>query len=316
MKSGLATLASLFVVQLSACGGGATNNASHIGHPENQTASTGDTVYCRAVEQRVSLQECEDLTREDAGLRRGVAAFNVPDPMRRGDTVEVHLVIDRRSPRLIRILEARGGSEIATIDGNMMAGNSVADPGTNSVSGTDDPQNLVEPDGGDPAPTPSQIVNQLEGTPETFFPLVGRHMRAELTGQGFDIVAKTEVSQEIPLGGQGTWIWEVTAREGGARSLSLMTLVESVANGRRYVLARTPKVRSVTVDVSLSNRIWDFLVATPTWIKAVTAVVVAFGGLLTALYGLRWFRRRRDSRNGGASDKGDDVANGADGEPE
>jgi hypothetical protein len=282
---------------LGGCGGGppVTNTASP-GPEPGIGANAGDGVYCPAVEARVTREDCEDLTRADAEVRPGAAAFNVPDPMRRGQTVQVHLVIDRRSAAIIRRIDP--ATQADPHPGNEMNG---IDPDSNSVAGNraiDDPGgNAASPPVDEQPPTPGQIVERLEGTPERFYPPVGRHMRAELVGQGFDIVARSEPSQEIPLGGQATWIWDVTAREGGARSLSLITVVEGVANGRRFVLARTPKVRTVTVEVSLSDRIWDLLTGLPGWIKLLTGVIVALGGLLGAWYALPRRKRNEAGRN-------------------
>lgn len=270
---------------LGGCGGAAVNNNASIDWAPENGANPSNGVYCDAVEARVTREDCEDLTRADAEVRPGAAAFNVPDPMQRGQTVQVHLVIDRRSATIIRRIDA--AAQIDRNPGNEMNG---VGPDSNSVAGNqaiDEPQgNGASPPVDEQPPTPGQVVERLEGTPEVFYPLVGRHMRAELVGQGFDIVARSEPSQEIPLGGQATWIWNVTAREGGTRSLSLITVVEGVANGRRFVLARTPKVRTVTVDVGWSDRIRDVLTGLPGWIQLLTAVLVALGGLFGAWYAL------------------------------
>jgi hypothetical protein len=257
-------------------------------YPSGTVSKGGEGIYCEAVEQRVSPEDCEDLTRADAEVRPGAAAFNVPDPMKRGETVSVHLVIDRRSPKEIRIIEEMPKGISPAPDGNsttdgLNTNASVHLPDTNEAAGTQDPA----PDVSEAAPTPGQIVDRLEGTPERFSPPVGRHMRAELIGQGFDISSKTELSQEIPLGGQATWIWEVTARRGGNQSLTVVTIVEGVAQGRTFTLAKTPKVRTVTVEVSVPDRILDALVEAPTWIKAVTAIVLALAGLFAAWRKLR-----------------------------
>lgn len=265
----------------------------------------GEGIYCPAVEQRVSAADCEDLTRADSEVRSGAAAFNVPDPMRRGEAFEVHLVVDRRSPREIRIVE----EPLADAPGDMNLMSEGPDPDSGNASAA----NSASPDGGpsdnmasstgeDPAPTPAQIVEPLPGSAERFFPPVGRHMRAELIGQGFEIVAQTEGSQQIPLGGSAQWQWQVTARKGGAQPLTLVTVVEGVANGRRFVLARSAKVRTVTIEVSLRDKIWDGLAEAPGWIKAVTAILVALGALLTAWYALPWWRRRGTVRDGEPAD--------------
>ncbi|MEO7178166.1 MAG: hypothetical protein ABIW83_04925 [Allosphingosinicella sp.] len=264
----------------------------------------GEGVYCPAVEQRVSPADCEDLTRADSEVRPGSAAFNVPDPMRRGETFEVHLVIDRRSPKEIRIIEEPlpdNPREIGnTNDGDPDAGNASV---TNSASPEDGPsENMASAGHEHAAPTPGQIVEPLPGSAERFSPPVARHMRAELIGQGFEIAAETDASQQIPLGGSAEWQWKVTARKGGAQPLTLVTVVEGVADGRRFVLARTAKVRTVTVEVSLRDKIWDGLAEAPGWIKAFTAILVALGGLLTAWYALPWWRRRGTAKDNKPAD--------------
>lgn len=313
---------------LSACGGSdmAADNSWSL-EPANEMSAPIEGVYCPAVEQRVSSEDCEALTRADAQVRPGAAAFNVPDPMLRGETVEVHLVIDRRAPLTIRTIEGPRESDPAGADSNMTNGNTTnGDVDANAMANGHDTSpgpggevdastNAAAPPDDDPPPTPGQIVEELEGTPERFYPLVGRHMRAELTGQGFDIVARTETSQEIPLGGQATWIWDVTAREGGTQSLTAITAVEGVTNGRRFVLARTPKVRTVTVEVSWRDWIWDAVTGAPAWIKALTAVVVALGGFFAAWRGLGWRRPRDPNEKDRSNDKQDEAEDSSGGEP-
>jgi hypothetical protein len=292
MGKKLAVLSSLVLLSLvGGCGGNrdATENASNTAADE--VGPPRASVFCPAVEQRVSRQDCEDLTRADAEVHPGAAAFNVPDPMRRGESFEVHLVIDRRSPKEIRIIEGPlpGGPEdtAENVSDNLDASD------TASSNETGAQENTAAPVGKGSAPTPGQIVEPLEGRAERFSPPVGRHMRAELVGEGFDIAPETAASQEIPLGGSADWIWKVTARKGGVQALTLVTIVEGVAGGRRFVLARTPRVRTVTVEVRLSDRIWDLLTGAPAWIKALTAVVAALTGLLTALYAVPRRRRRK-----------------------
>lgn len=288
MKAGSALLFALLgLASLTSCGGGGMSANDAMVDPMNEVdANLVEGVYCPVVEERVTRQNCEDLTRADAEVRPGAAAFNVPDPMRRGDTVAVHLVIDRRAPRIIRVIERNTPSAPDPSEGSGLGSAN----GSAGAEGTP-PGNEAAPAGDEPAPTPGQVVEGLEGTAQRFYPPVGRHMRAELTGRGLDVAARSEASQELPLGGQATWIWHVTAREGGAQSLTLVTLVEGVANGRRFVLARTARVRTVTVEVSLRDRVWDIVSGAPAWIKALTAMLVAFGGLLTAWYRLPWRRR-------------------------
>ena len=76
-------------------------------------------------------------------------------------------------------------------------------------------------------------------------------------------------------------------------------------------------MRTVTVEVSLRDRIWDGLTAAPNWIKAVTAVIVAVGGFLTAWYGLPWRRRRKAAgEQPPREEPGESAGSGEDGEAE
>jgi hypothetical protein len=313
MRKKLAILTSLALLSLVAGCNGQRDEAANNASAETGPGTQGAGVYCPAVEARVSPPDCEDLTRADAEVRPGAAAFNVPDPMRRGGTFEVHLVIDRRSPKEIRIIEgpSPGGPEdTAGNDSDAVDSSNPAPP--SRPRGRHAPASGPPPAEKESAPTPGQIVDPLEGRAERFFPPVGRHMRAELVGEGFDIAPETAASQEIPLGGSADWIWKVTARKGGVQALTLVTIVEGVAGGRHFVLARTPRVRTVTVEVRLSDRIWDVLTGAPAWIKALTAVVVALTGLLTALYGIPWRRRRKAAAQASPPDEAGRTAEGHD----
>lgn len=306
---------------------GAIAGCDNEGMQSNNTMGSGEAfggppaegVYCPAVEARVSPADCEDLTRADSEVRPGAAAFSFPDPMRRGETFDVHLVIDRRSPREIRIIEEAMATATDSLNSSVddSAGNSSesgeGDPAANSSmpGGETPPAGNLSDGTEDSAPTPGQVVDPLKGKTERFFPKVGRHMRAELVGQGFDIVAKSDPSQDIPLGGNATWIWSVTARKGGLQPLTLITVVEGLADGRRFVLARSPTVRTVTVEVSWRDWLWDTLVEAPDWIKALTAVIVALGGLLAAWRAMPRFRRRREDK-----EEAPDKTDGKDGKEE
>jgi hypothetical protein len=282
--------------------------SGEVGIAYNQSAPNQTVgIYCDAVEARVTREDCEDLTRADAQVQTGAAAFNGPERMQRGQTVQVHLVIDRRSAVVIRRIDSEVQREPR--DGNQTSGPD--HPGSNTAMGNqsvDAPNSNAVSAQEDAPPTPGQVVGPLEGTTERFYPPVGRHMRAELVGQGFEIVAKSAPSQEIPLDGQATWIWDVTAREGGTRSLSLITVVEGVATDGRHVLARRSTVRTVTVEVSLPDRVRDILTGIPGWLQLLTAVLVALGSLFAAWRAL-WRKRDKPGRN--QMPEGSDGAEGS-----
>lgn len=284
------------VLLLTGCGGGsktkAENKSDAIEPATNASTnmSAQPSVDCAAVEKRVSVEDCEVFKRDDAGLRTGVAAFNAPDPMRRGDTTQVTLVIDRRSPREIRVIEGPRPEDVSRSDPNLETA------GPNNCPHPEPPAAAAAAGGGS-APTPAQALEEAGGTVHQFYPCVGRHMKAELfKHDGLEVVPLTPAQQDIPLHGNATWRWDVTALEGGAQSLTLVIVAEGGPGppDQRLPLARWPPiVRRINVEVSWNDRLLDGVKAAPVWLQALTAVVVALGALLTALYALPRWRRRK-----------------------
>ncbi|WP_395645134.1 hypothetical protein [Terricaulis sp.] len=254
----------------------------------NEAATTGptaeDRVFCAEVGRRISPADCEVYVALAQSAQRGVAAFNAPDPMRRGQLHTLQLAISFAPPEPppAAVEPAPGGDD-------QQRGVSTGDSETPA------------PPSPPPAPasqTPQETVEDLPGETREFQPLVGRFMRAELQGVGFDITEKSPASQEVTPDSVTTWTWEVVARQGGARSLTLHTVVEGCTeDGRECVpLRSTTQNYTVNVEVGPVDRVKDFLLATPDWIKIVTAIVAALAGLIGAWIGLRnAFRKSRGS---------------------
>jgi hypothetical protein len=206
---------------------------------EAPTAPADGLVFCEEVGRRVTQAQCDDYRALAQSAQRGLAAFNAPDPMMRG---EVHVL------------------QLA-------------------VSFTPETEDT---------PTPAETVEPLPGDTVEFQPLVGRFMRAELTGVGFEITAQSPASQEIALDGVTTWNWRVVARDGGERALTLTTVVEGcTGDGQCVPLRSTAQNYTVTVEVSLLGKVRDFLFGLPDWIKIISAILAALAGLIAAGFGLR-----------------------------
>jgi hypothetical protein len=144
-------------------------------------------------------------------------------------------------------------------------------------------------------PTPSQTVDPLQGETVEFTPLVGRFMRAELVGNGFEITPLTPASQEVLPDSVTTWSWRVVAQEGGRRSLTLRTVVEGcTAEGQCYPLRSTSRNYDVTVTVGIIGKARDLLTEAPTWLRLLAGVLTALAVLVGAWFGLRSaFRKGR-----------------------
>jgi hypothetical protein len=147
----------------------------------------------------------------------------------------------------------------------------------------------------DPTPlSPSETIDPLPGETVAFTPLVGRFMRAELTGAGFDITPQGPASREVLPDSVTTWTWQVTARQRGTQALTLTTVVEGCpADGGACIpLRSTTQNYTVNVAVSPVGEVRDVLAGMPDWIKLVSAIVVAFAGLIGAVFSLRSALRR------------------------
>lgn len=233
-----------------------------------QRNRTGEFSFCELIEQAIETSYCDDLKATE--VRRGAAAFNVPDPMTRNRSHAIKLVIDRRTP-----------AEIAKIDSPSAA----VEPASNSTVDaprptTDDSSEAIVD------ATPQQMIDPLDGRTEIFFPKAGRFMSADLTGKGFAIKAISARSQEIPPGDQSIWEWEVTPTESGRHALTLRTIVEGEAGGKRYPLGSTQTIKTVEVEVSWWGQLSDVLDGIPAWIRKLTLIATALAALAIAIWQL------------------------------
>ena len=247
------------VLVLAACGQVAQQSAPAESESVAPAASAQaeSTVFCPEIARRWSAQECEDFTNLARSAEAGAAAFNAPDPMERGETHTLQLAVSYAPPER----EEDGAPPPAT-----------------------DPHAL----------TPGETVDPLPGATVEFTPLVGRFMRAELTGSGFDIAPVGAASREVLPDSVTTWSWQVTARQRGTQALTLTTVVEGCpANGGACIpLRSTTQNYTVNVAVSPVGEVRDVLAGMPDWIKLGSAIIAAFAGLVTAVFSLRGALRK------------------------
>lgn len=258
---------------------------------------------CPEIQRRVPPQECEDFTQLARQAEAGVAAFNAPDPMQRGEAHTLQLAISfAPTPEEIAAREAveRARAEAEERVDSMTAEQApTASVDSGALAQRDGepvpPDAAAEPQPPPPAPppplppTPEEVVDPLQGETVQYEPLVGRFMRAELTGTGFEITALSEASQEVLPQSVTTWNWRVVAREGGRRTLTLRTVVEGCNADRSqcYPLRSTSQNYDVTVQVGPIGQVRDFLMAAPDWLRLVAGVLTALAVLIGAWFGLR-----------------------------
>ena len=290
----LATL--LLCLLLAGCGSqprGASNTSDGLDDPSLVSLPPTDFAYCDVIKRRIPVRDCDDLRAMKSEIHRGAAALTAPDPIRRGKSFEVALVVDRRPTGVVAELDDAGNaSEDVAENAAEDVGNAAAGPedalGNAAGNASTAMKKAADPPSADPgSPTPSQIVAERGDTPVAFAPKVGQFMSADLKGRGFEIKPLSERSQEIPEGGQATWLWEVVARDEGRLTLTARTIVEGEVGGERYPLGDTQSTKTVTVEVGAIDRISDLLDGLPGWLQKLAAVLTALTALLAAWFGLR-----------------------------
>jgi hypothetical protein len=263
-------------------------NAENAADVIETAGATQPTVFCAVVKRRVSSDDCDDLAVMEKDAKEGVGAFNVPDPMTKGKSVSIVLVIDRRSPEEIAAIETPMTETTATnaaenVDENIASAEASVDE-NNVVSEDKVPRTEARTrPRSTAAPTPSQRVEPLEGRTETIVPKVGRFMSAELDGDRFDIDPRGARSEEIPPGEQASWEWKVTPTAKGAGHLTLKTIVEGEIEGKRYSLSRTEKTKSVTVNITRGDQIREWIDSAIDWLNRMKLLILAIVGVVGAL---------------------------------
>jgi hypothetical protein len=249
-------------------------------------------VYCDIVATRTTEEDCAYFGKLEQATAQGVAAFNVPRTMVRDTPVTLMMSLSFASEAVVQQYE-----EAAATDAAAAAPDTQAPPDA-APTAPDEPAAAMRPA---PLPGPAETVSAGAGETTPFVPIVGRQMRATLTGREFDIKALSPELQEVPLEGETSWQWEVTPRhrDGGAAELVLTTAVVAIApDGTERVLKRSVRPQRIEVEVDMIDRVEDALKATPTWIGYLAAIGTALGALFAAW---KWLLPALRGKSGGES---------------
>lgn len=225
--------------------------------------------YCDELQRMVPESDCtlarELVARADAGI----GAFNAPSPIKRGETVLIQLVLAMAPPpapaEMPREIEKKKDSADETLR-----------------------------HGAPPAqPTPAQTVDPLPGETVEFTPIVGRHMAAELSGEGFDIVAKSPREQDVLPQSQTSWEWLVTPHVKGLHTLTLKTFVEAeFSDHKRLALRSLTTNKTIEVTVTPMGVVSDVIDSAIVWLKKTENLLKAVAGLVAAAVAL-WLALRK-----------------------
>lgn len=248
--------------------------------PANEAATAGrtDLIPCEIIgRRRVARQDCDLANATDHDVREGLAAFNWPKEMRRGRAVLLRLAVEQAPPPPSPEPPAPVKKPIEK---------AAARPGRPHAAHVAEPE--PEPPPPPPPPGPEAAVQQLPGEATPYKPLVGRYMSATLTGDAFEIVPQGPEHQEVLKDSLTHWDWLVTPKSGGDHELTVTTQVEFKDSDGNYVPLRfRPETHGIKVQSPWWLWVWDVVLQSPAWFKALAAAVVALTGLVVALAGLR-----------------------------
>lgn len=270
---------------LAACSPGAGGEPPEAEAPIQ--VSTDELQFCELVEQAITVEDCIRASLADEQAAQGMATLAYSKRMTVGDAQPINLTISRQTPPSPPPPPESTATEAAA-----------PEPG--------------------PLPTAAPVEEAAPDAPEppvatvTYQPIVGRFTSVRLDSPDFDITPREAVTKEIPRGGQEVWQWQVTPRREGVLTFSVVTNVQfKRTDGTYMALAQKVTAYEVTVGVGMLSRIRVALDAAPGWIKAVTAILVALGGLAGA-----WFALRRiiANRGEGAPPPADGSGDGAGGQ--
>lgn len=239
--------------------------------------------------RRVTQEDCDLAKATDEEVKDGVAAFNWPQQMRRGKPVMLRLAVEQAPPPPqppptdSTSADAGAAPDGAAANETAAPAGAARPPATAALAPPPS-----EPTPSEPTPTPQTTVADLPGAVVSYKPLVGRYMSAKLSGDSFDVVAKSDEHQEVLRDSVTHWDWLVTPKAGGTHTLTITTQVEFKDSGGNYIPLRfRPETRKIEVKVPIWLWVRDALDALPGWIKAVTTVVSALAALVAAWVGLR-----------------------------
>jgi len=268
-------------VVLVGCNGEPGNSAGATDAESGSKTASGPLVYCVEVSRQVPQDDCDYYNRLAAATKQGAAALNAPDPMWAGKQAQLELAI--------------GTAPNAPVASDSAATTSAASSQVAAMSSTSPPSAAPSTAASSQPPTPAQVVAPLPGKVVEFQPRVGRFMAATLSGQGFEITPAGPQHKEVPLDSVTTWTWNVTATDKSSDVLLLTTVVEAPGPNNTFVeLRSTTWNEPVHVKVGFWYRLGQFILRSPFWIKAVTAVVAAVTSLVGAWFAFTKLFRKSD----------------------
>ncbi|HEY4031187.1 MAG TPA: hypothetical protein VGM25_12635 [Caulobacteraceae bacterium] len=146
-------------------------------------------------------------------------------------------------------------------------------------------------------PDPAAVIAPLPGNTGAIAPKVGRHMVAELSGEGFTITPAGPQQKDVVPGSVTTWEWAVRADVAGPHILVLKSAVEGVGgDGKLVALASTTLDTPIQVKVDATDRVRDWLDGLPGWLKSIQAVIVGLAAVAGAVFALiKVFKKRGES---------------------
>lgn len=246
---------------------------------------------CDVLQVQTTAADCERATLAQSKVERGVAALKYPERMKLDEPSLVRLAVgEAEEPEP----PPPPPPEPTPDPVDAAAGPEPTTPRPKAIA------KAIERPPPDAPETPAAAVEPVEGKVVEYKPLIGQYMSARLAHDGsFEVKALGPEAQKVLPDSVTTWDWTVTPKKGGKHVLTVITQVGFQDTEGRFVPLRVaPVSKQVTVDVPWWRYLLDALNAAPVWIKALTAVIVAGTGLLTAWAGFRMAARGRKPGGG------------------
>jgi len=259
---------------------------------EETNTSVSDGGWCDAISDYASPADCADFTKQAELQVEGTAAFNAPNPVKRGKTFSVWLAVAANPPPPVPAKPAKP-SIVEMARPEPASTDAPSDTPTDAgVAATEEPAALPPPSAPETAAPPTQVVAAMPGHTETFAVVVGRYVAADLQGdEAFEITNKSDRTQSIRLGPpypSTIWRWDVKALHGGDHVMVIKTVIQvKDREGKFHDVVATTQPYSFHVQVGVLGWLQDTLTATPGWIKLLTGVILALALLVGAIEKLR-----------------------------
>lgn len=233
---------------------------------------------CEITGTQLTAEDCIAARQCLNQVRKGTAAVSLPKWMLQGHTKVVTLAVGTMPPPE-KTVNARLKHSSDTSLGSVSDSNFM----DSSAQVLSDSQPTFQ----HPPVTPHAIVSMAGDTEKVnvidYYPLVGKRMSAELTGDGFDIKPLFDRNDQLLMDDAvTTWEWKITARDYGKKMLIIKTNVVMInSQGNPEPLTPTTEYKQIEVYIGFSG-VLNWIKSLPEWLKGIAAILAGVSAITGA----------------------------------